>query len=115
MKPRNIPSLGFPEEFWDHEGDYFCRPRPDLVATVVGSRGDLAVEINHYRSDLYEKEVHDVHPEVLEFGPTFGYLYYSWLRANGIAYWEDVDCPLQALMLIQHYLNEHPERTAEAA
>lgn len=101
---KNIPSLGFPEEFWDRDGDYFCRPRPDLVAVVIGPPNALSVEISHYRSDLYHKEYLASYPDVLEYGPTFGHLYFSWLRYNAVAYWDDIDCPLQAMAIIQHYL-----------
>lgn len=110
---RNMPSLGFPEEFWDRDGDLFCRPRPDLVATIIGRAPSYTLEMNRYNDQLLPNEKEDhLHPEVKRLGPVFGHLYYSWLCSNGIDIWEGVDGPLHALAIIQHFLSQNAASAA---
>lgn len=34
-----LPPLGFPDEAWDADGDYYCRPHPKLIVAVLGGEG----------------------------------------------------------------------------
>lgn len=111
---RNVPSLGFPDEFWDDEGDLFCRPRPDLVAAILGDSTLWSVEINDYSPIFFERELAQkerglVHAEeIRRRGPLFGRMYLSWLRQLGPYYVDNVDGALHALAIIQHFLSSNP-------
>lgn len=88
-----VQALGFPEEWWDVDGDYFCRPHPDYVAAVIANESGTSmwVDITTYRPDPPSASSHNT-------------LFRCWFHHRELVSTE-ADCPLQAQAIIQNFIN----------
>lgn len=90
---QNVPALGFPEEAWDNEGDYVCRPREDIIACVI--------KLSRWNG--YEYDV-----SIVPYVPGGGSISEIWAASGPDIAQYYVDCPLQAQACIYHYLETNP-------
>jgi hypothetical protein len=114
MIKKVVPSLGFPEEMWDEDGDYLCRPRPDLIACVVGLLWGGRLDVSFVRWHAEDSAFWRCRAEGRkEDDPRPYSLEELWGCQPDMAGFE-TDCPLQAQAVIQHFIDTHPPAQEEA-